>query len=163
MNEQEKRTAYIELKFGPNWDYVVMGYSVVTCFLSSAIKDGVNTELIAIAVIELLSNAVKYSETKDVTLQINVTPSQVDIKTFNLASEENIEYLKKEIEDITQGTPLEAYIRKCRQIEREPKAKHSLGFARIRYESNGKISHKIIDKEVEVFVTCAILRGEDTR
>jgi len=157
---KEKQVSYIELKFTPSWDYVLMGYSFISGFLFSAIKDSLNNESIAIAAMELLSNAVSYSSRKDLFLKIDVYKKRVAIEVINFSGSKNIERLKQEIAEVKQGTPREAYQKKCQDFKDASSGKPPLGFSRIRYEGSGEISYDIKNKRVHITVICPIERKQ---
>lgn len=130
--------AYIELKFGPRWKYIAVVRAFLQNFMAlSNASDSGRADKIAMAVSELLENAVKYAtgEETGVGVWLNQHDDSITVSVTNKASPESIEVLKKNWATAMEGEPLQAYIKKMQEAAVRTDSKSQLGLVRIRYET----------------------------
>ncbi|RME02436.1 MAG: hypothetical protein D6805_09920 [Planctomycetota bacterium] len=150
------RLGYIKLEFGPVWPYVVLVRNFVESFMAETLNKDKFSDLIVMAIGELIANAVKYSEGEMSTFIVEVFPEEIRVQTKNKTSPENSLRLQKEIENLRQGDPLEVYTQKLEAILQNPDGRHSLGLIRIRTEVGGDLECKIQGDMVEIFFRCPL-------
>jgi hypothetical protein len=134
------------LKFHIDWEYIDVIRSFVNSFLQKTLSDNKTADKLSMAVSELLENAVKYGIHKEdgllhnIHIQLDTFKEEKKVVFFieNMATSENIDTLKTQLESVNIGDPKEMYVRKIREsLTKEDKSQ--LGLARIRYEAGGEI------------------------
>ena len=136
MGTEKDREAniYVELKFGPKWTYISTVRTFVENFMAITLENKKQATSIAIAVNELIENAVKFSDLEGSELNIYVTSEQKIIKVIvsNHASQEDIDDLQRCLKDLFESPPLDAYIKRMKDSAVSLDGKSALGLARIR-------------------------------
>jgi anti-sigma regulatory factor (Ser/Thr protein kinase) len=144
-NSIEQRDTFA-LKFDIDWEYVDVIRSFVNSFLQKALIDNARSDKVAMAVSELLENAVKYGDQEknkrlnNIHIQLDTFKDNKMVVFFieNTSKPENIEVLKEQLKIVNKGNPKEMFVSKIKQsLLSEDKSQ--LGLARIRYEAGGKI------------------------
>ncbi len=137
----DHRKAFMELKFGPNWDYISTVRNFIINFLAITLSDKKRADRIAMAVNELVENATKYSDIDGIEIKLQVLNASNDIHVIvrNHTTEKCVRYLENIINEINTLPPLEAYITRMQESSKKPDEKSMIGLARIRYESNAMI------------------------
>jgi hypothetical protein len=134
------------LKFDIDWKYIEVIRNFVNEFLQKAFVEHSKSDKVAMAISELLENAVKYGDSQEVGRVNNI---HIQLDTFkdekkavffieNTSKPENIDVLKEQLKIVNKGNPKEMYVSKIKtSLLSEDKSQ--LGLARIRYEAGGKI------------------------
>lgn len=143
---------YVNIAFGPCWNYVAVIRSFLQNFVSVSIPDQQVADKLSLAVSELLENAVKYSADKEimVNLRINQEEKKIHVQVENALAAGQREVLEKELQEVNSGTPLEAYLRKLQVAAKAPVGKSGLGLARIRNDTNAALTMDFKDDKVTV-------------
>lgn len=141
---------YIEMKFGPKWPYVSTIRIFMQNFLTIATGNQKKADKIAMAVSELVENAVKYSENSETHLRITMDSNheKVEVNVKNRANPEQAGMLVNFLNELNGMSPLEAYMEKMRVSVGQSKSQ--LGLARIRYEAGADIRAEFTDGIVDV-------------
>jgi hypothetical protein len=136
---------YVELKFGPKWTYISTVRTFVENFMAITLENKKQATGIAMAVNELIENAVKFSDLEGSELNIYVTKEQKIIKVIvsNHASQENIDDLQRCLKNLFENSPLDAYLKRMKDSVVSLDGKSALGLARIRYECQAQISTSV--------------------
>jgi len=136
---------YIEIRFGPRWKYISPARVFIQNFIAIALSDQVKADAIAMAVSELLENAVKYGASEDTHCIVQAFPDTgvIQASVTNQATEAAALAVKALYDKIMTGDPLEAYIVQMREAATRTDGKSQLGLARIRYETGADIQLKL--------------------
>jgi len=81
-NVEKEADAYIELKFGPRWKYIAVVRAFLQNFMALSSTDNGRGDKIAMAVSELLENAVKYAtgDETDVGVWLNGSEDSIAVR-----------------------------------------------------------------------------------
>ena len=137
---------YIELKFGPRWKYISVVRAFIQNFLAVSILENGKADKIAMAASELLENAVKYASAEETNILVQVSPNsekRVRMTVENKTTPEAAAALKVLFDEISQGDPLEAYMKRMREAALRSDGKSQLGLARIRYETGADMNLEV--------------------
>jgi hypothetical protein len=146
IKDLDKQRDTFALKFDIDWEYVDVIRSFVNNFLQKALVDNIRSDKVAMAVSELLENAVKYGDSSEekrlhnIHIQLDTFKHDKKVVFFieNSSKPENIEVLKDQLLIVNKGNPKDMYVKKIKEsLLSEDKSQ--LGLARIRYEAGGKI------------------------
>lgn len=150
INYEAGTLGYLDLTFGPKWDYIPLTRVYVENFLQVNMTGKQNIHKIEMAASELLENAVKYSNKDGIRMIVmkNDSTNQIELSVFNFISEENAEKVKSRIEEMNQADPFEYYVARMRKsVKEKKKGSAGLGLARIAYEGGAQISVNHIKDE----------------
>lgn len=136
---------YIELKFGPHWNYIAAARGFLQNFLAISKSNQEFADKMAMAASELLENAVKYSKDSETHMfvAVNKKTGKVKVTVSNQSDEEQCDELKQIYKKIMQKTPLEAYVDQMKEAAVREDGKSQLGLVRIRYEVGADITVNI--------------------
>ncbi len=143
---------HFEIIFQQKWSYVRSIWEFIRGLLSIMLRNHKVVEIIAVAVVELAENAVKYSsndttEPVKISLDVDKENKKVIIETFNIADDEHVEILQSELNRVTQKRDArEIYLEKLREVAVRVDGKSQLGLIRIIYESKAELKMKLEDK-----------------
>ncbi len=143
-----KTIGFLDLTFGPKWDYIPITRNYIENFLMINIDDKFRINKITMAASELLENAVKYSNKDGVRIIISKNDHQKDItlKVFNYAEKTNaMEHIDR-INKMNEQKPLDYYIERMKHSVTRTDGKAGLGLARINHEANATITAKYYDE-----------------
>ena len=70
INYENNTVGYLDLTFGPKWDYIPLTKNYIENFLLINVIDKVNISKIAMSASELLENAVKFSSRDGIRMMI---------------------------------------------------------------------------------------------
>ena len=152
METEKEAKIYVELKFGPKWTYISTVRAFVENFMAITLENKKKATSIAMAVNELIENAVKFSDLDGSELNIYVISVKKIIKVIvtNHASQENIDDLQRSLKELFESPPLEAYIKRMQDSTVSLDGKSALGLARIRYECKAEITTNIENGIVKI-------------
>ncbi|GAB6088530.1 ATP-binding protein [Spirochaeta dissipatitropha] len=142
--------AYVDIKFGPCWKYISVTRSYVQNFIAVGLAGQVKADKIAMAVSELLENAVKYSAGDDTRVRLEVKPEdgKIVVAVSNKTEPGREEELRAIYKRVNSGDPLQVYIEMMREATVRTDGKSQLGLARIRHEVGADIQLDISDDHV---------------
>ena len=139
-----RELGYLELRFRPDAHLVSTIRRFVTALYERLIQDPEGISRVALAVHELVENAVKYSQGGSTGLRVEVFERGgslgVAVTTRNMASREHAGVLRTMLEELNRGTdPFEAYHQAMlRSLTDEDSSR--LGLARLRAEAGMQLS-----------------------
>lgn len=160
MGDLEKEdVGYIEMKFGPRWKYISVVRSFIQNFLAVNASTVARADKIAMAVSELLENAVKYASGEETTVGVRLSrpDKSLTVSVSNQANPEAIAGLRQNWDIAMQGEPLEAYIKRMQEAAVRTDSKSQLGLVRIRYETGAKMSLDVTGD----LITITLVNGLD--
>jgi Uncharacterized protein conserved in bacteria len=151
-NVEKEADAYIELKFGPRWKYIAVVRAFLQNFMALSSTDNGRGDKIAMAVSELLENAVKYAtgDETDVGVWLNGSEDSIAVAVTNRASPESIKILQQNWASVMDGDPLQVYIKKMQEAATRNDSKSQLGLVRIRYETGADMSLDVKGDKVTI-------------
>jgi hypothetical protein len=155
MEKIEKEHAgYIELKFGPRWKYIAVVRAFIQNFLAISFTDPSLADKLAMAISELLENAVKYASGNDDETSVNVALNPENdgfsVSVTNSSTPESIASLKANWANAMEGEPLAAYIKKMQEAAVRTDSKSQLGIVRIRYETGADMALSVDGNKVTI-------------
>lgn len=132
----EQTIGFLDITFGPSWEYVALTRSYIENFLAINAVDKLHIGKIQLAASELLENAVKYCsrEGNRIILNKNDKEKEISIRVFNFIEEEKAKKVVNQVKEMNRADPMEYYIQCMHNLE------GGLGFARMNYETDAKIS-----------------------
>jgi len=139
--KNESKDAFVELKFGPKWKYISTVRTFIENFTAITIENKKQASNIAMAVNELVENAIKYSDHESIEVQVYVSKDEkeINVNVKNHARQEDVDALNHFLAEINSLPPLEAYMKRMQESAKLITNKSCIGLARIRYESNTSI------------------------
>lgn len=151
INYHEKTVGYLDITFGPKWDYIPITRNYVENFLSIHTSNQEDISKVEMIASELLENGVKYSNHDGVRMIIKKDEDRkvIELAVYNYCTKESAEKIIMKIEEANKHDPIEYYL-KCIQESKENKEKNGsagLGVARINYEGNAKLSGRYNEKK----------------
>jgi hypothetical protein len=150
--------------FPPQPEFVAAVRRFVSDFYARVLGDADSSARVALATHELLENAVAYCSAGVVTIRVSVSPFRtrymVRVRTRNAASREDIEKLRRIVEDISrESDPAHFFRARMRDAARQS-ANAGLGLSRICAEAAMDITCTTTGDEVEI--AAQTLLGSDT-
>jgi hypothetical protein len=144
---------YIELSFAPSIELISIVRRFVGSFFELALASPETSARLAMAVHEMLENAVKFSSDGDSTIRVDMTPkpgaTEVLVSTRNKARPDDIRTLEELFVMLKQATnPMDFYIK---LMERSTRSERSqLGIGRVCAEAGMQMSCDRIDDTITV-------------
>ena len=144
---------FVHIDFEPKWAFIGSIRGFTENFIFTCIKNQFLGKAVALSVSELLENAVKYSITNkislDISFQLDAAGKRtfVVVKVYNFTDENNIKELKALLDEIHQDKPEKAYLKCMQKIMEQDKhdITSRLGLSRIRYECSATLEMKVED------------------
>jgi len=148
----DEKKAYVELKFGPNWKYISTVRIFIVNFLAITLEDKIRADHIAMAVNELVENAIKYSDQYAIEINLYVynEGDYITVSVCNYARAEEVEELTRILAEIKSEPPIDAFMKRIMEKSSKSKSKSTIGLARIIYETNANITSSYKDGIVSV-------------
>lgn len=133
----------LELMFNRRWKHVSVIRSFVQNFLSVNLPGGPTTpERVAMAVSELMENAVKYASAEGIRIRFAVAteaPPLLKVSIENKAEAVSIQTVRELYSRVMAGESLETYLTMMRESAARGDGKSQLGLIRIRHESGCRL------------------------
>jgi anti-sigma regulatory factor (Ser/Thr protein kinase) len=136
MNHDPSRPVYLMLRMKPPWVFVDEIRRFVESFCLCACPGQAREAQVALAVHELMQNAIPHSAGEDVDLTLQVDPGadRIEIAVSNPCSEEQLHELMTRVDRLnSEPDALRGYLRAM--AEAPISARGGLGLARIRFEA----------------------------
>jgi hypothetical protein len=135
ISEMAGRPIYLMLRMKPPWVFVDEIRRFVESFCSCACPGQVREAQVALAVHELMQNAIPHAggEDVDLTLQVDPAADRIEIAVSNPCSREQLAELEERVARLnSEPDALRSYLRAMGEA---PSARGGLGLARIRFEA----------------------------
>lgn len=161
---RQEGAPYLELHFKPDHDLVTVVRRFVADLTQQHLIDPEGTSRIALAIHELLENAVKYATDGETTLRIDVDldrhPRPVRIALCNRARPEDIAAIGAILDGIARAPCAQKFYQQL--LVRRAKVKDrsgGLGLARLCAEGDMKLTCRVIDNDVTVIEATTSVAG----
>ncbi len=146
--------AALEVRFRPEYRCVNHARLLINSFVLMVVDDRVLAGRVAMTGAELIENSVKRATSPVASLRLRIDTSgrqrTVRLETENEAKPENIRELIEVMDQVSQGSPMDAYTRALSAIPEQDASSAHLGLARIRYEGKMKLSCRVEGSVVRV-------------
>jgi len=133
---EASRPIYLMLRMKPPWVFVDEIRRFVESFCACACPGQTREAQVALAVHELMQNAIPHAagESVDLTLQVDPSSDKIEIAVSNPASAEQFAEVKARLDRINgEPDPLQSYLRAMAEAPMNQRG--GLGLARVRFES----------------------------
>jgi hypothetical protein len=145
----------VQLRFQPLWLYVDEVREFCGFFARATFRDEEIGQRVGIVVHELVENAIRYGDEKDLELRLERSDGRVVISVANTTSEERAHGLQAYLGTLRELPPDEAYARALRNAASLPETQSGLGLARIRCEGQFDLELDVTPGRVRVTATGA--------
>jgi len=138
---QANRPIYLMLRMKPPWVFVDEIRRFVESFCACACPGQTREAQVALAVHELMQNAIPHAagESVDLTLQVDPVADRIEIAVSNPATVEQFQELRGRLDRINgEPDPLQSYLRAMAEAPMNQRG--GLGLARVRFEAQLDLS-----------------------
>lgn len=149
INYTAETKGYLDITFGPKWDYIALTRPYVENFLLINMANKDNIHKVGTAASELLENATKYSSRDGIRMIVkkSETDGVISLSVFNYADKNQAEKLMKRVAEMNSTDAFEYYIFRMKESIKNKKENAGLGLSRIYYEGDATISVKFFDAD----------------
>jgi len=159
---------YVKIEFEPKWAFIGSIRGFVENFIFNSIKNQELGKSVALTVSELLENAVKYSATEKISMDIQfdllpeIDETSVVIRVMNFANAEQATILRKIYDKINLDSPKEAYLKRMQEILNSETANPTsqLGLCRIRHECHASLDLNIAENNLITFTAKIVAKNK---
>lgn len=124
----------VELRFKPLWLYVDEVREFCGFFARASFEDAAVGERVGLVVHELVENAIRYGDEKELELRMERSDGLVVIRVANTTTEERAQKLAAIFEDMMSISAPDAYVRAMQSAAGRPSIESGLGLPRARWE-----------------------------
>lgn len=151
MQTLENSGAHVELRFKPQWPFILCVRKFLSGFFLIDVSRRDLAGRVAMAATELLENAIKYSSTDDRLLRIAVTRrgGEIDLVVENPVDRRQVDILRREFAQIESAPADEVYLRRMHEAA-QTGAQGRLGLARIRYAAGARLAIEVGEHTVAI-------------
>jgi hypothetical protein len=144
----------VELRFKPLWLYVDEVREFCGFFARATFDDAAVGDRVGLVVHELVENAIRYGDERELELRLERTVGQVVIRVANTTSDERAQRLAEVFSQLMLASPGDAYARALQSAASRSSIESGLGLPRVRCE--GQVD---LELEVEPGRVCITARG----
>ena len=124
----------VQLRFRPLWLYVDQVREFCGFFARATFGTDAVGERVGLVVHELVENAIRYGDERDLELSLERSGERIMISVANTTSEQQVGSLRAFLSDLVQLPPEQAYSQALAASVTRPEGQSGLGLARVRYE-----------------------------
>lgn len=144
MNLEEGDECFMELTFSRRWKHVSVVRTFLQSFLSVNFPQGKQTtpERVAMAVSELMENAVKYASDEGIRVGLTVSSGHeplLKVTIENPADAEAVQTVERLYSRVMAGEPIATYLEMMLEAATRAESHSHLGLIRIRCESGCRL------------------------
>jgi hypothetical protein len=149
INYKSDTKGYLDITFGPKWDYIALTRPYVENFLLINMANKDNIHKVGTAASELLENATKYSSRDGIRMIVKKSEAEAEISLsiFNYSEKSQAEFLMKRVEEMNSTDAFEYYIFRMKESIKNKKDSAGLGLSRIYYEGDARLSVKFYEAD----------------
>lgn len=144
----------VELRFKPLWLYVDEVREFCGFFARATFDDAAVGDRVGLVVHELIENAIRYGDERELELRLERTVGHVVIRVANTTSDERAQKLSDVFSQLMAVSAGDAYARALQSAASRPSIESGLGLPRIRCE--GQVD---LELEIEPGRVCITARG----
>ena len=145
----------VQLRFRPLWRYVDEVREFCGFFARATFRDEEIGQRVGIVVHELLENAIRYGDERELELLLERAGARVVISVANTTSDERVDALRAYLASLRELPPDEAYARALQNAASSSETQSGLGLARIRCEGQFDLELHATPGRVRVTATGA--------
>lgn len=128
----------VMLQFQPLWDYVDEVREFCSRFVARGFGNDV-AQQIGMIVYELVDNAVRYGDDKELVLRIERSEDSIVVCVANATTDERAARLRSVLGEMSNLPAAEAYTRALSRSTTLPDKESGLGLPRVRYEGQAEL------------------------
>jgi hypothetical protein len=157
MPTLETPDAHVELRFKPQWPYILSVRKFLSSFFAIEVQRRDLAGKIAMAATELLENAIKYCSAEQQLLRIAVSRygDRIDLVVENAVDPRQVDILRREFAEIESAAPDVMYLRRMHEAA-QTGAQGRLGLARIRYAAGARLVMEVGERGVAIHAIFSI-------
>jgi len=144
----------VELRFKPLWLYVDEVREFCGFFARATFEDAAIGDRVGLVVHELIENAIRYGDDKELELRMERFEGSVVIRVANTTSDDRAQRLVAIFSEMMAVSPGDAYARALQNAAGRPSIESGLGLPRVRCE--GQVE---LELEIEPGRVCITARG----
>ena len=144
----------VELRFRPLWLYVDEVREFCGFFAHATFEDAAVGERVGLVVHELVENAIRYGDEKELELRMERSEGTVVIRVVNTISDASAKKLSDAFSELMSTSATDAYARALQSAATKPSIESGLGLPRVRCE--GQVD---LELEIEPGRVCITARG----
>jgi hypothetical protein len=149
INYKTDTKGYLDITFGPKWDYIALTRPYVENFLLINMANKDNIHKVGTAASELLENATKYSSRDGIRMIVKKSEADgvISLSVFNFSDKSQADFLMKRVAEMNSTDAFEYYIFRMKESIKNKKDSAGLGLSRIYYEGEARISVKYYESD----------------
>ncbi|HMI94142.1 MAG TPA: DUF6272 family protein [Polyangiales bacterium] len=140
----------VQLRFRPLWLYVDEVRDFCGFFARATFAADTIGERVGLVVHELVENAIRYGDERDLELSLERSGDRISISVANTTSDDRAVGLRERLAELAAMSPEQAYTHAMEQSVMKPVTQSGLGLARIRYEGQCDIELQMSPGRVRV-------------
>lgn len=142
INYEKETAGYLDITFGPKWDYIALTRPYVENFLLVNMTEKEHIHKVGTAASELLENATKFSGDDGIRMIVKKSKhkNEVQLSVYNYLDRQRAQELIDKIEYMNNQDSFEYYIYRMKESVKNKQEPSKLGLARIYHEGQAKIS-----------------------
>jgi hypothetical protein len=140
----------VQLRFKPLWLYVDAVREFCGFFARATFEDDGLGQRVGLIVHELIENAVRYGDEKDLEVRLERNDEEVVVSVANTTTDERAEKLRGVFDALVKLAPADAYTRALHHAASLPSTESGLGLPRVRYEGKVELSLAITPGKVTI-------------
>lgn len=144
----------VELRFKPLWLYVDQVREFCGFFARATFEDAAVGDRVGLVVHELIENAIRYGDEKELELRMERLEGSVVIRVANTTSDDRAQRLAAIFSEMMAVSPGDAYARALQSAAGRPSIESGLGLPRVRCE--GQVD---LELEIKPGRVCITARG----
>lgn len=154
LAEESPAHRLVELRFKPLWLYVDQVRELCGFFARATFEDEIVGERVRLVVHELVENAIRYGDDRELELRLERTTHGLMIRVANTTSAERASKLAAHFAQMMTSSAADAYARALQSAVTRPSSESGLGLPRIRCE--GQVE---LELETQPGRVCITARG----
>lgn len=142
INYEKETAGYLDITFGPKWDYIALTRPYVENFLLINMTDENHIHRVGTAASEMLENATKFSGEDGIRMIVRKSKikKEIQLSVFNHLDKARAIGLEERIKEMNKRDSLEYYIERMKISVQDKTKSAQLGLARINHEGQAKLS-----------------------
>lgn len=141
----------VRVQFKPLWLYVDAVREFCGFFARATFEDDGLGQRVGLIVHELVENAVRYGDEKELEVRLERSDHQVVISVANTTDDARAQKLRGVIDALLELAPAEGYTRALQHAASLPATESGLGLPRVRYE--GRVELELSTSPGKVTIT----------